>query len=220
VCGRYTLGVASDELVEAFDVPPPAFEWSPRYNVAPGQDCPVVARDRKGTRMGLLRWGLVPGWMDDPPSGGFVNARAESAGEKPSFKEAWARRRCLVPVDGFYEWGTPGEEDDEDRESVPYWFRRPNGSLFTLAGLWEGTTFAVLTTEANPDVAPVHHRMPVLVASWNRHRWLDAATPPEEVTELAATPEGGILQAWPVSRAVNDPANDHPGLVDRTGPSP
>lgn len=208
MCGRYTLSLPAPELVEAFDVPPLSFEWRPRWNVAPGQDCPVVGEDRKGRRMGLMRWGLVPEWMDDPPSGGFVNARSETAGEKPSFREAFRRRRCLVPADGFYEWAREGGE------KVPRWFRRRGGGVLALGGIWEGRTFAVLTTAANADVAPVHPRMPVLVPREGWDAWLDAGTPGDVLRGLVAPAPDGVLERRVVSTRVNTPDEDDPGLVE------
>ncbi len=208
MCGRYTLALPAPELVEAFDVPPLSFEWRPRWNVAPGQDCPVVGEDRKGRRMGLMRWGLVPGWMDDPPAGGFVNARAETAHDKPSFREAFARRRCLVPADGFYEWAREGGA------KVPRWFHPAAGGPLALGGIWEGRTFAVLTTEANADVRPVHPRMPVLVPRSGWDAWLDGGTPREALRRLIAPAADGTLERRVVSTRVNAVGEDDAGLVE------
>lgn len=105
MCGRYTLATPADEIVETFDVGPLTFDYFARFNIAPGQSAPVVAQDGRGRRAGLLTWGLIPGWRDEPGKGLF-NARSESVHEKPSFREAFERRRCLVPADGFYEWST------------------------------------------------------------------------------------------------------------------
>ena len=105
MCGRYSLTTPEDHLVEVFDVPPLAFDYRARYNIAPSQDVPVVASDRRGTRLGLLRWGFVPVWADNPSIGSrMINARAETLRNKPAFKRAVISRRCLVPADGFYEW--------------------------------------------------------------------------------------------------------------------
>jgi putative SOS response-associated peptidase YedK len=208
VCGRYTLALPEPELLETFDVPPPEFDYRPRWNVAPGQECPVVAEDRRGRRMGLLRWGLVPSWMDDPPSGGFVNARAETAATKPSFREPFRRRRCLVPADGFYEWAREGER------KVPRWFRPAAGGALALAGLWEGRTFTVLTTEANADVAPVHPRMPVILPPETWDAWLAAGTAVEELRGMVGPAPDGSLACRTVSTRVNTPDEDDPELVE------
>lgn len=211
MCGRYTLALPEPELVEVFDVPPLGFDYHPRWNVAPGQECAVVAEDRKGRRMGLMRWGLVPGWMDDPPSGGFVNARAETAWEKPSFREAFRRRRCLVPADGFYEWAREGDR------KVPRWFHPVGGGALALAGIWEGRTFAVLTTEANADVAPVHPRMPVILPRERWARWLGGGASVEALRALTGPAPDGTLDRRVVSTRVNGPDEDDPGLIEGVG---
>lgn len=208
MCGRYTLALPEPELLETFDVPPPEFDYRPRWNVAPGQECPVVAEDRHGRRMGLLRWGLVPSWMDDPPSGGFVNARAETAATKPSFREPFRRRRCLVPADGFYEWAREGER------KVPRWFHRADGGALALAGLWEGRTFTVLTTDANADVAPVHPRMPVILPPERWDAWLVTGTAVEELQEMVGPAPDGSLDRRTVSTRVNTPDEDDPELIE------
>jgi putative SOS response-associated peptidase YedK len=217
VCGRYTLAANADELVEAFDVPPPAFDLTPRYNIAPSQDVPVVAEDRHGRRLGLLTWGLVPGWMDEPGSG-IINARSESVAEKPSFRDAFERRRCLVPADGFYEWKKEGGA------KIPYWIHPRHGGLISFAGIWERWsrpgakprhTFAILTTEASEDVEAIHDRMPVVVAPADRHRWLDRSAEPRELLELLRPSPAGTLSSHPVSTRVNRPAEDDARLIER-----
>ena len=208
MCGRYTLALPAPDLVETFDVPELTFRHTPRYNVSPGQECPVVAEDQRGRRMGLMRWGFVPGWMDDPPSGGFVNARAETAHRKPSFRESCRRRRCLGPADGFYEWAREGGE------KLPRWFHPVGGGALALAGLWDGTTFTILTTEANADVAPVHPRMPVILGPDDWALWLGSGAGLEELRSLLGpAPDGTLERRW-VSTRVNAPDQDDPGLVE------
>ncbi|HSM60728.1 MAG TPA: SOS response-associated peptidase, partial [Longimicrobiales bacterium] len=181
MCGRYSLATPADELIETFDVPGPTFEHEARYNIAPGQDAPVVAEDSRGRRIGLLRWGFVPARSDEAGSG-FVNARGESVGQTPSFRDAFRRRRCLVPADGFYEWRREGNA------RIPYWFHPPGGGVLAMAGIWEHWSrpghedrwsFAVLPVEASPDVRAVHDRMPLLLprAAWDA--WLDRSTGPD-----------------------------------------
>jgi putative SOS response-associated peptidase YedK len=216
VCGRYTLTSDADEVVEVFDLPPLAFEYRPRYNIAPGQDAPVVARDRGGRRMGLMRWGLVPAWADEG-AGGFINARSESVARTPSFRDAFRRRRCLVPADGFYEW----RRDAHGR--TPFHYRPAAGGLVSFAGIWERWArpgqgvrygFAILTTAASGDVSPVHDRMPVVVAPDHREAWLDVSTPAEVLrTVLTPTPEG-TFTARRVSTRVNSPAVDDATLLE------
>ncbi len=219
MCGRYTLATPADELVEAFDVGTLTFDWSARYNVAPGQDAPIVAEDARGRRMGLMRWGFVPGWRDEPGTG-FVNARAESVARKPSFGEAFARRRCLVPADGVYEWRTTAGTKQ------PFWIHPRAGGLLTFAGIWETWRrpeeeprhgFAILTTEANADVAPVHDRMPVVVEREDRGRWLARSTSPEEAAALLRPAPTGALDLRLVSTRVNRVAEDDAGLLEPVG---
>lgn len=216
MCGRYTLATAAGELVEVFDVPPVPFTWARRYNVAPGQEAPVVARDRQGRRMGLLPWGFVPAWADDTGRP-FINARAERAHETPSFRDAFAHRRCLVPADGFYEW----RRDQGGKR--PFWFHPVAGGVLALAGIWERWDrpgraprygFAILTVDASEDVRGVHDRMPLLVAPGDRDLWLDAAASPQELTRLIKPAPDGILEAREVSTRVNTPSEDDAGLIE------
>jgi putative SOS response-associated peptidase YedK len=219
MCGRYTLAANADELVEAFDVPVPTFALAPRYNIAPGQQAPVVAEDRHGRRLGLLTWGLVPDWKEDPVAP-MINARMETVAARPSFREAIDRRRCLVPADGFYEWKREGER------KVPHWIHPSGGGLLSLAAIWEtwrrpGTeprhAFAILTTAANADVAPIHDRMPVIVAAEGRDAWLDRAVDGAEALRRLRPTRAGALASRPVSTRVNRVASDDAGLIERVG---
>jgi putative SOS response-associated peptidase YedK len=221
VCGRYTLASNADELVEAFDVRPPTFDLVHRYNIAPSQPCPIVAADRHGRRIGLLTWGLVPGWRDEPGEG-MINARIESVSKKASFSEALGRRRCLVPADGFYEWKREGRA--AGAKKTPYWIHPVGGGVISFAGIWERWsrpgeesrhTFAILTTEANADVAPLHDRMPVIVAAEHRGAWLDRGLDIESALALVRDQPLGELTSHPVSTRVNRVANDGPDLIER-----
>jgi putative SOS response-associated peptidase YedK len=127
MCGRYSLAASDEELVEAFDIPGLTFDYFARYNIGPGQAAPIVAEDKRGRRMGLIDWGFAPAWMDDPGTG-FVNARAESVATKASFRKAFARRRCLVPADGLYEWS---------RDKTPFWIYPTRAGVLSFAGVWE-----------------------------------------------------------------------------------
>jgi putative SOS response-associated peptidase YedK len=216
MCGRYALVSGAEELVEAFDVPLPGFELVARYNIAPGQDVPVVAEDRRGRRMGRLRWGLVPGWKDQPGSG-LVNARSETVRTTPSFRDAFSRRRCLVPADGFYEWRREGDL------KVPHWFRPRDGSVVSFAGIWERWsrpdaeprhTFAILTTDANEDVAPFHDRMPVVVAPEHRALWLSRASDSDDLAGILRPAPRGTFGSHEVSTRVNRADEDDPGLIE------
>ena len=205
MCGRYTLTRTGDQLVETFGVPPLSFVHEPRFNIAPGQDVPILAQDRKGRRLGPLTWGFVPAWQREPAAG-FINARAEGLTRKRSFREAAERRRCLVPADGFYEW-----RKDEGRKT-PFWFHQEDLGVFTMAGVWEGTTFAIVTTEAGDSVRDVHHRMPLVVEPGDRQAWLDRETTMEDVEALLAR-----TRTWTrrqVASKVGSPANDGPDLIE------
>lgn len=223
MCGRYTLRRTSAEVAEAFDATPlDALEWpGPRYNIAPTQDALFVRSGEGGGRqLAGGRWGLVPAWVDDPddfPT--LINARAESAPEKPSFRDAFGKRRCLVPADGFYEWqarnGAPkrpfhiGLEDD-----------RP----FAFAGLWEHwgekgeddcfRSYTILTTDASDLVATVHDRQPAFLLPGEYDRWLEPETGKEELRQMLEPVEPEGLELRPISRRVNDPSNDDPSVLE------
>jgi len=217
VCGRYALTAEATELVEAFDVPFPDFEVRPRYNIAPSQHAPVVAEDRSGRRMGLLTWGLVPGWRDDPGKP-LINARSESVLERPSFRDAFERRRCLVPADGFYEWQAEG------KAKRPFWIHPEGGGLISFAGIWERWsrpgmeprhTFAILTMPASTEVAPIHERMPVVIGEADRGAWLERETDGETALALLRRRPAPHLAIRPVSTRVNRPAEDGAALIER-----
>ena len=217
MCGRYSLTTPADHLVEVFDVPPVTFDYRPRYNIAPSQDVPVVASDRRGTRMGLLRWGFVPAWAGDLSMGSrMINARAESLLDRPAFKDAAVSRRCLVPADGFYEWVKEGER------KVPYWIHAPDREPMGLAGLWEHWhprgpepvySMAIVTVDANDRIRHLHDRMPAIVPTASRNAWLDSGTPLADALSLLK-PYEGALEAYPVSTLVNSPGNDVPGCIE------
>ncbi|WP_455447787.1 SOS response-associated peptidase [Natrinema thermotolerans] len=228
MCGRYTLTVDGDDLEARFDARLSDSGFEPRYNMAPGQELPVITNEEPEV-FRRLEWGLVPSWADDD-SGGLINARAESVDEKPSFHEAYERRRCLVPADGFYEWV---ETEDGKR---PYRVAFEDERVFAMAGLWErwepdatqtgldsfggglegGTetgpleTFTIVTTEPNDLVAELHHRMAVILDPDDEQRWLSG----EAGRELLEPRSADGMTAYPVSTAVNDPATDEPSLVD------
>jgi len=188
VCGRFSLQVPQDDLVEVFDVPPLAVALESRPNVCPGQDVLVVGEDRRGRRMGLMRWGFVA-----PGGRPYINARGETVHRTPSFRAAFHRRRCLVPADGFYEWQAG------PRGKVPFVFRPSGGGVLALAAIWEEGALAILTVEANQDVAPVHHRMPVLVEAGGYTAWLTGDATSQEVLGLIRPAPEGALVAQPAS---------------------
>lgn len=214
MCGRYTLTGSPEELIEVFGVPAPNFEHVPRYNIAPTQLAPVIAADERGTRMGRLRWGLIPSWARDPSvASKLINARAETVRTKPSFRDAFKRRRCLVLADGFYEWaGQAGKKQ-------PHWIYRPDRKPMTFAGIWESWsgpdgaqhTFAIITVPASADIRVVHHRMPAILPAEDREVWMEAKQPTE--AEALLRPFQGALRHHAVSPLVNTPRNDEPELI-------
>lgn len=222
MCGRYTLAIPVGELVQLFDVHRNAVgEFPPRYNVAPSQQAPVVVADADGRRhMGLLRWGLIPSWAKDPSLGSrLINARGETAATKPSFRDAFRRRRCLVPVDGFYEWRSEGEK----AARTPFLIRPVGGGVLALAGVWERwktpeddpvATFAILTRPATPWMSRIHGRMPVIISPSAWGEWLEPTTPVQGAQDLVLRSPVPPLEAREVSRVVNNPAHDEPGCAE------
>ncbi len=232
MCGRYTLaGPRPGEWTEArvrtrFPALGEAVELRQRFNVAPTDEVACVTTSREGEPRGeLLRWGLVPHWAKDPGIGArMINARAETVGEKPAFRDAFARRRCLVVADGFYEWERRGP-----RARHPFHITRADHAPFAFAGLWATwhgpgdrvlRTCSIVTTRANAAVAELHDRMPVILPPDAEAAWLDPATPEPLLQELLApwAPEQTALRE--VSRVVNDARHDAPDCLDPPAPDP
>ncbi|MGC9435145.1 MAG: SOS response-associated peptidase [Methanomicrobiales archaeon] len=202
MCGRFTITVTAG-LGERFGVSGADCRIEPRYNVAPSQEIPLI-RDGHERRLGFLEWGLPVSWQ----SGRLINARAESVLEKPIFRPLVRAGRCLVPADGFFEW------DRRGGEFVPWYFRCEEGDLFAFAGLAGEDGCLIVTTPANPDVAPVHDRMPVILRREDEERWLSPGLPDrEEIRELCAPLPAGALVRHRVSLRVNDPRTDDPSLL-------
>jgi putative SOS response-associated peptidase YedK len=213
-----------EQLVEYFelaDALAPSLEV--HYNVTPGQAVAVVRNDREGKRrVDSLRWGLVPFWAKDVTIGRrLINARLEGLADKPAFREALARRRCLVAASGFYEWGA-----GPAKRRQPHFVRAANEPLLAFAGLWERwrgggdpplETCVIVTTAANSTLAPIHDRMPVMVARADHAAWLDPATSIDMIAGLAS--RGPSLETWPVNLAVNDPRNDDERLIAPLDPA-
>ena len=217
MCGRFAQKSPAKKIRKQFKVEdvPPLVE---RYNVAPTQSVLVVREAPDGREATLLRWGLVPRWAKDPAVGNrLINARAETVAEKPSFREAFARRRCLVPLDGFYEWSRRGER------KRPFYFHLRDGEPFAVAGLWEAwegeggvlETCTLLTTGANELLAGYHDRMPVILSPDDYDLWLDAdVRRPELLLPLLRPYPSDEMGAYAVSPLVNSPSNDGPRCVE------
>ncbi len=216
MCGRFALTHSWQEMVEWYNLILPVLTGEavppPRYNIAPTQPIMMVQDGARGRINLLVRWGLVPSWVKDP--GDFsllINARAETAVQKPSFRNAMRHRRTLIPASGFYEWRRT------DKSSQPFWIRPRDSGLLTFAGLmetWSGPdgseidTGCILTIEANNTIAKVHHRMPVIISPDDFDRWLDCKnSEPKDMADLLTPANDQLLEAIPVSTKVNKVAN-------------
>lgn len=217
MCGRYSIILTAAEIAEVFGLPQPAFATKPRYNLAPTDPAPIIVAEAGAPELVMARFGLIPFWTrGDAPGSGLINARSETVAEKPAFRRAFARSRCLVPADGFYEW--QGEKGGR----APHRIVLPNNRPFVFAGLWDTwsapdgrviQSFAIVTTDASEDVKPLHHRMPVILdAAGERDTWLHA----EDASSLHGLlrPYPGRLSTFAVSRLVNSVANDGPECIE------
>lgn len=217
MCGRYTLRADAEAIQLAFNLEEVDGWTVPRFNIAPTQQVAVIS-DSDPKILSFMKWGLAPSWAKDSKIGSrMINARSETAAEKPSFRTAFKRRRCLIPADGYYEWAKQGNR------KIPMYIRHAERELFAFAGLWEswkqpdGTwlqTCAILTTEANDKVRPIHHRMAVIIEPEDYDTWLaPRELLPPEWQPLMAGPGPEQLSFHEVSTRVNSPANDNPTLV-------
>ncbi|MCC7381031.1 MAG: SOS response-associated peptidase [Deltaproteobacteria bacterium] len=222
MCGRYTLTRPDQALLrrfDLFDLP----ELAPRFNIAPTQLAPIVRR-KKGEAAGsaharelvLAQFGLIPSWVQDPASAPkMINARVEGVAEKPAYRDAFARRRCLVPADGFFEW-----KRLDGKRKQPYWIHLADRELFAFAGLWERwydptgrriESFAILTCPPSSSIAELHDRMPVILPPESYGEWLDPGIQsPEALGSFLQPFPAQKLRLEPVSTRVNDPTHDDP----------
>jgi len=201
MCGRFTLRMPQNLLVEKF-----GREAQPRYNIAPTQLVLVLRGERQ--TLVEMRWGFA---STGSTGQALINARSETVASKPTFRDAFRERRCLVPADGFYEWKR------EAGRKQPYFIQMQDGGLFTFAGIWKGApgeeTFTILTTTANELLASLHDRMPVIIEPADRDRWLDPRTPLDEVHALLRSYPAARMVTHPVSSRVNNVAHDDPTCV-------
>jgi putative SOS response-associated peptidase YedK len=219
VCGRFTQQRPTSELAEIFDAENLAEDPGGHYNVAPTDEAAVVVQREDRRAVTTYRWGLIPHWSNVAGgAAGRINARAETVAVTPAFRKAFLRRRCLVPVDSFYEWR------HEDGVRQPYRIVRTDGRPLVLAGLWAGwkdpadgairRTFTIVTTRANTRIADLHDRMPVVLGSEAWPRWLDPrAADPGELQAMLVSAEDEPLDVYPVVRLVNNVRNDGPELI-------
>ncbi len=219
MCSRFTLNSDPEAIRATFGyVNQPNFP--PRHNIAPTQPIAIVRVSSHGPReLALVRWGLVPSWVKDPDDfSTIINARSETAAEKPSFRAAMCHRRCLIPADGFIEWTGP------KGSKRPFLIKREDEGLLAFAGLWEHWRGAdgseiesavILTTDANATVSPLHNRMPVIIDPEQFDVWLDCKRlTPGDVAEFLLPAEDELLEAIEVHPKINNPANDTPDVLE------
>jgi putative SOS response-associated peptidase YedK len=223
MCGRViqSSGPLRYAIVDGMNVRDSRFHnYPPRWNAAPSQDLLVIRRNHKTGEISLdpLRWGLIPYWCNDPKGGRKpINAKAESVRELPTFRDAYLKRRCIVPVDGFFEW----KAIKGQKVKQPYAIAMKDGAPFGLAGLWENwkapvsgewiRTFAIITTDANELVADIHDRMPVVLSRDDYARWLGEEGDPRDLMRPFAA---DLMRMWPISARVNKPENDNAAIVE------
>jgi len=218
MCGRFTLTLDPGELQELLNLGPFVHIVQPRYNIAPSQPVPIV-RDPEKRAVELYQWGLVPFWADDPKIGyRMINARSETAHEKPSFRAAFKYRRCLILADGFFEW----KAGEKGSSKTPYLFKLKNDHPFTFAGLYENwqspdggelNTCTILTCQPNELVEEYHNRMPVMLGEQARWAWLDPETSQNDLLALLVPYPADEMKCHAVSTTVNSPNNDQPEVV-------
>ena len=214
MCGRNSLFPPAVELETRFDSSlATGVEYSPRFNIAPGSGLEVITNDQPD-KIDQFHWGLLPHWAETIDDG-FINARSETADEKPAFREAWDDRPCLVLSSGFYEWQTTNGGPKQ-----PYRIYKNDQPAFAMAGLWEETTIdgetvrsvTILTTDPNELVAPIHDRMPVVLREADERRWLEES--PDSRAELCKPYPSDDLDAYEISTRVNNPANDDATVIE------
>lgn len=222
MCGRFSITTRPDAMRALFgylDEP----DFPPRYNIAPSQPVPIVVREQGRRRFLLVRWGLVPSWAKELPQSLLINARAETIAEKPSFRGAFRHHRALMPADGFYEWQAGGPKNTKMGPKQPFYIRRRDRKPFAMAAVWdtwmpsggsELDSCAIVTTEANETLKPVHHRMPVILDEKDWDLWLDPAATERELLALLRPAPDDLMEAIPVSTRINRLANDDPSLQE------
>jgi putative SOS response-associated peptidase YedK len=219
MCGRFTLTADLDQLEERFSFHGTNLSFKPRYNIAPSQPVLTVINNEGENRAGLLRWGLIPAWAKDPAIGDrMINARAETVAEKPSFRRALQKRRCLVLADGFYEWKKEG------KKKTPMYIALKSHEPFGFAGLWETWksstsetihSCTIITTTPNALMESIHNRMPVILPHEAEAVWLDRTIEdPQRLLPLLAPYPAKAMEAYVVSALVNSPRNDLPACVE------
>jgi putative SOS response-associated peptidase YedK len=234
MCGRYTHLYKWKQIHDLLSLKWPSggqLELDFSYNVAPTQSAPIVRLNQEGERgMTLAKWGLIPSWAKDPKIGNsLINARADTAATKPAFRAAFKKRRCLVPVSGFYEW----QKLEGSKAKQPWYIKPAGGGVMCFAGLWEWwkaegeqglgegsggvESFTIVTTDANEQMKAIHHRMPVILEPESFDAWLDPGTKPEALQALLVPAADGVLDMHRVSALVNKPQNNAVQCVEPMG---
>ena len=224
MCGRYRVVRKKEILADVFETNNDV-DWSPRYNVAPGQDVPVVREDptRPVRSLSLLRWGLIPFWAKDAKTAyKMINARAETVAEAPAFRDSFLSRRCLIPADGFYEWAQKG------KQSAPFCFSMADESVFAFAGLWDRwknpdkewvESCSIITTSANALLSGIHTRMPVILKREDYDVWLDPGFKKvDDLLDVLRPLAADAMRRGRVSRRVNSVKNDDPACAEEYVP--
>ena len=228
MCGRFVSASSPDELAQYFGAEPPDSILEPSYNVAPTADVYALVESEGHRKIDVMRWGLIPFWAKDMKIGSkMTNARSETLFEKPAFRSAVKRRRCLIPVDGFYEWAVIPNQ----KRKQPYYVHRGDGDRLVLAGLWEAwsipntsdkaeigaeviTSCTIITCEPNDVMSRIHSRMPVVVAPQDWDRWIRPTGNPTALGELLKPAPNELLALHPVSTAVNTVRNNSKALIE------
>jgi putative SOS response-associated peptidase YedK len=218
MCGRYSVTLPHEQMRRVFKVVGPLSGLAPRYNVAPGQDIPAIRLEGGERRLAVLRWGFPASSPEAAPSRMLINARGETIDRKPTFREAFRLRRCLVPANGFYEWRPVGRGPKQ-----PYYVRPREAEAFAMAGLWERGTgpggqpldfVTIVTCNANALLKPIHERMPAVLEPADWDAWLNtSATEPDAAKALIRPVREDFFEAYPISTAVNRAANEGAELI-------
>ncbi len=217
MCGRYNLITDAEALIDFFEIEQTLFNHSgPRYNIAPGQDVPVIRRTAQGRELIAARWGLVPHWSkESKPGYSTINARAESVADKPAYRDPFRHKRCLIPASGFYEW------KQEGGQKTPWHIHLPDSEMFAFAGLWDhwnkaGEGFdscTIIVTTANETMRSIHDRMPVILNKAQYNTWLNTDHFSRSQLQSMLMPYTGLMNTHPVSRHVNSPRHDDPACL-------
>jgi len=211
MCGRFALVSTPEKLAHHFNLKRKV-TIEPRYNIAPSQPVVIIREETTGNKLSAVRWGLIPHWAKDEKIGNkLINARAETVQEKPSFRDAFKSRRCLIPATGFFEWKHHG------RMKQPYFIKMKNGGLFAMAGVWESwrspdgkviESCSIITTEANGIVGKIHDRMPVIIPAQSYGLWLSSASNGQSFLEYLKPHSPFTMTSYPVSSMVNQVKNE------------